>query len=157
MKLVSVMAVCAGLVCLSSQAAQVTTQPVLTYQQAKSVADKAEHVIASHHIGGVITVVDGAGIPVILERLDGSTLANSELAPKKAHSAVAFGVSTATFQQKIAAGNVGMLGNPAVVPLPGGEPLKINGVVVGAVGISTPDGNVDSEAASAAVSGFSGH
>lgn len=158
MKLFSVVAVCAGLVCLSSQAAQaVTTQPVLNYLQAKSLATKAEQVIASHHIGGAISVVDGSGLPIIFERLDGATLANSELAPKKAHSAAAFGVSTATFQQKIAAGNVGMLGNPAVVPLPGGEPVKIDGVVVGAIGISTPDGNVDSEAAKAAVTGFNGH
>ena len=130
----------------------VTRQPVLTYAQARSVADKAENIIKEHHLGGVIAVVDNAGLPIIIERLDGATLANSELAPKKAHSAAAFGVPTSTFQQKIAAGNVGMLGNPAVIPLPGGEPLSLDGVVVGAIGVSTPDGNVDSEASKAAAS-----
>ncbi|QGX92559.1 heme-binding protein [Tatumella sp. TA1] len=132
-------------------APQVTQQPILTYSQARAVADKAEQVIASHHLGGVVSIVDSAGQTVITERLDGATLANSELAPKKAHSAAAFGVSTASFQQKIAAGNIGLLGNPAVVPLPGGEPLKLNGSLVGAIGVSTPDGQVDSAAASGAL------
>jgi len=142
---------CWGAACSSVFAAKtVTRQPVLTYTQSRQVADKAENIIKGHHLGGVIAIVDRAGLPIIIERLDGATLANSELAPKKAHSAAALGISTATFQQKIAAGNVGLLGNPAVLPLPGGEPLSLEGVIVGAIGVSTPDGNVDSEASKAA-------
>ena len=152
MKYFPALAVSVSLLSAAAVAApQVTEQPVLTYTQARSVADKAEQVMTRHHLGGVIAIVDGAGQTVITERLDGATLANSELAPKKAHSAAAFGVSTASFQQKIAAGNLGLLGNPVVIPLPGGEPLKIKGIVVGAIGVSTPDGNVDSEAAQAAI------
>lgn len=152
MKFVNIALILSSTVFLSAQAAEtVTTRPILSYQQAKALADKAEQVINTHHIGGAISVVDSAGLPILFESLDGATLANRELAPKKAHSAAAFGVPTATFQQKIAAGNVGLLGNPAVVPLPGGEPIKLNGVVVGAIGISTPNGDVDAQAASAAL------
>lgn len=151
MKYLPLIIVSLGIVSSSVFAATTATrQPVLTYAQSRQVANKAENIIKGHHLGGVIAIVDNAGLPVIIERLDGATLANSELAPKKAHSAAALGVSTATFQQKIAAGNVGLLGNPAVVPLPGGEPLSLDGVIVGAVGVSTPDGNVDSEASKAA-------
>ncbi|MDF7658885.1 heme-binding protein [Erwiniaceae bacterium L1_54_6] len=153
MKLIPTALLCSGLICATAQAAQPVNQvSVLTHQQAQALVAKAEQIIRSHQIGGVVAVVDPFGQLISFDRLDGATLANSELAPKKAHSAAAFGVPTASFQQKIAAGNIGMLGNPAVVPLPGGEPVKLNGVVVGAIGVSTPDGNVDAEAAKGALS-----
>lgn len=153
MKSMTIVALLGSLVCSASYAAE--TQPQLSYKQAKSLAEIAEHVISSHHIGGAISIVDNSGLPIIFERIDGATLANVELAPKKAHSAAAFGVSTTVFQQKIAAGNIGILGNPVVVPLPGGEPIKLNGVLVGAIGISTPDGAVDGEAASTVIKSLS--
>ena len=153
MKKLPTVLLCGGLFCAASQAAEpVNRVAVLTHHQAQQLVEKAEQIIGNHHIGGAIAVVDPFGQLIAYERLDGATLANSELAPKKAHSAAAFGVPTSSFQQKIAAGNVGMLGNPVVVPLPGGEPVKVNGVVVGAIGVSTPDGNVDAEAARGALS-----
>ena len=153
MKKLPTVLLCGGLFCAATQAAEPVNQvAVLTHHQAQQLVEKAEQIIGSHHIGGAIAVVDPFGQLIAYERLDGATLANSELAPKKAHSAAAFGVPTSSFQQKIAAGNVGMLGNPVVVPLPGGEPVKVNGVVVGAIGVSTPDGNVDAEAAQGALS-----
>ena len=153
MKLIPGAMLCTGLFCAAVQAAHPVDQiSVLSHQQAQALVNKAEQIIRSHQIGGVVAVVDPFGQLISFDRLDGATLANSELAPKKAYSAAAFGVPTASFQQKIAAGNIGMLGNPAVVPLPGGEPVKLNGVVVGAIGVSTPDGSVDAEAAKGALS-----
>ena len=144
---------CGGLLCAVAHAAQPITQiSTLNHQQAQQLIGKAEQIIRSHNLGGVVTVVDAAGQTLSYDRLDGATLANSELAPKKAHAAVAFGVPTESFQQKVVAGNVALLGNPAVVPLPGGEPVIIQGVLVGAIGVSTPDGNVDAEAAKGALS-----
>lgn len=153
MKIIAAALFCGGTFCAFAQAAEPVNQAAaLNYQQAQQLATKARQIIASHHIGGAIAVVDPAGQLIVFERLDGATLANSELAPAKAHSAVAFGVPTLSFQQKIAAGNLALLSNPAVVPLPGGEPVKRDGVVVGAIGVSTPDGQVDAEAAQAALS-----
>lgn len=153
MKLLSTVILCSGLVCAASHAADaVTNVAVLNHQQAQKLVSKAEEAIRAHHVGGAVSVVDSFGQPIIFDRLDGATLANIELAPKKAHAAVAFGQPTSSFQQKISTGNVAVLGNPAVVPLPGGEPIKVNGVVVGAIGVSTPDGKVDAEAAKAALS-----
>ena len=153
MKIFAAALFCGGVFCAFAQAAEPVTT-TLSYQQAQQLTAKARQVIADHHLGGAIAVVDAAGQLITFDRLDGATLANSELAPKKAHSAVAFGVSTLSFQQKIAAGNLALLGNPAVVPLPGGEPVKRHGVVIGAIGVSTPDGQVDTEAAQRALSVF---
>ena len=38
-----------------------------------------------------------------------------------------------------------------MLPVSGGIPIKLDGQVVGAIGVSTPDGNVDTEAANAAL------
>lgn len=138
----------------SAYAQGVRTAPVLTFEQAKKIQEKAEKVIVSHHVGGAVAIVDAAGKLVTFDKLDGATLANGALAPKKAHAAAAFGASTETFQQKLAQGNMGILGNPEIVPLPGGVPIVIDKQVVGAVGVSTPVGSVDAEAAKAAVDGL---
>lgn len=156
MKIIAKALAFSALICAAAQAGQPVSQvALLNHQQAQLLVKKAEQIVDSHHIGGAIAVVDPFGQLIAFSRLDGATLANSELAPKKAHSAVAFGVPTSSFQQKIAAGNVGLLGNPAVVPLPGGEPVKLDGRVVGAIGVSTPDGEVDAEAAQGALSALS--
>lgn len=153
MKLLSTVILCSGLACAASYADDaVINVAVLSHSQAQKMVNKAEQTIRAHGIGGAVSVVDSFGQPVIFDRLDGATLANIELAPKKAHAAVAFGQPTDGFRQKISAGNVALLGNPVALPLPGGEPIKVNGVVVGAIGVSTPDGKVDAEAAQAALS-----
>lgn len=128
--------------------------PVLTFAQAKDIQAKAEKIITEHHMGGVVTVVDASGRMITYDRLDGAKLANGALAPKKAHTAVAFGAPTDSWGQKLAQGNTAILGNPEIVPLPGGIPITIDGTVVGAIGVSTPDGNLDLEAAKGAVAGF---
>lgn len=152
MKLIPALIAGAALIGTAAHAAEPARQvSVLSHQQAHLLLDKAEQIITGHKIGGVVVVVDAFGQTIAFDRLDGATLANSELAPKKAHAAAAFGAPTASFQKKIAEGNVGVLGNPAVVPLPGGQPVKVNGVVIGAIGVSTPDGNVDEEAATGAL------
>lgn len=128
--------------------------PVLTFAQAKDIQAKAEKIIIEHHMGGVVTIVDASGQMITYDRLDGAKLANGALAPKKAHTAVAFGAPTDSWGQKLAQGNTAILGNPEIVPLPGGVPITIDGTVVGAIGVSTPDGNLDLEAAKGAVAGF---
>ncbi|EMO6898738.1 GlcG/HbpS family heme-binding protein [Pluralibacter gergoviae] len=146
MKLIPALIAGAALIGTAAHAAEPARQvSVLSHQQAHLLLDKAEQIITGHKIGGVVVVVDAFGQTIAFDRLDGATLANSELAPKKAHAAAAFGAPTASFQKKIAEGN------PVVVPLPGGQPVKVNGVVIGAIGVSTPDGNVDEEAATGAL------
>ena len=139
---------------IAAPAAAGEPAPVLTFAQAKEIQAKAEKIISDHHMGGVVTVVDASGQMITFDRLDGAKLANGALAPKKAHTAVAFGAPTDSWGQKLAQGNTAILGNPEIVPLPGGVPITIGGTLAGAVGVSTPDGNVDLEAAKGAITGF---
>lgn len=139
---------------LAQEAAAAEQTSALSLAQAKEIQAKAEAVIASHNIGGVVVIVDAAGHLITSDRLDGASLANVELAPKKAFTAVAFGAPTQSWADKLAQGNTAILGNPEIVPLPGGVPIVIDGKVVGAIGVSTPQGPIDAEAANAAVAGL---
>lgn len=135
-------------------AAAGTQSPSLSFAQAKQIEAKAETIISGHNLGGVVVIVDASGRLITLDRLDGALLANIELAQRKAHTAVAFGVPTQDWVDKLAKGNTSILGNPEIIPLPGGMPIKIDGTLVGAIGVATPQGAVDAEAASGAVAGL---
>ncbi|TMV81140.1 heme-binding protein [Thioclava sp. BHET1] len=123
----------------------------LNLAQARAIAAKAETAIAAHHIGGAIAIVDPAGNLVLFERLDGATLANLRLAPKKALAAAEFGVPTQNFADRLAKGDVTVLASSEILALPGGLPIKRNGKLVGAIGISTPVGALDAVVAAAAL------
>jgi len=129
----------------------ITRVPVLTRDMANVLLKKAEDTIKSHHIGGAVAVVDAAGQLITFDRLDGATPANIALAPEKAKTSAYFDQPTETYQQKVSQGNLNILGNPRILPFAGGIPIKLAGQTVGAIGVSTPDGNVDNEAAKAAL------
>ncbi|MEG3132219.1 heme-binding protein [Rouxiella sp. T17] len=137
----------------AAQAAEnsVTHVPVLTRDQANELLKKAEETIKSHHIGGAVAIVDAAGQLITFDRLDGATPANIALAPEKAKTSAYFGQPTESYQQKVTQGNLLILGNPRILPFSGGIPIKLEGQVVGAIGVSTPNGDVDTEAAKAAL------
>lgn len=129
----------------------ITRVPVITHDQANELVKKAEETIKSHHIGGAVAVVDAAGQLISFDRLDGSTPANIALAPEKAKTSAYFGQPTEAYQDKVEKGNVLILGNPKILPFAGGIPIKLDGQVVGAIGVSTPDGALDAVAAKAAL------
>lgn len=134
-------------------AADAAPAATLTFAQAKDIQAKAEQLIAKNNLGGSVAVVDASGRLLTFDRMEGATVASISLAQKKAYSAVAFGAPTEAFQQKLAQGDMSVLGNPEVVPLGGGVPIKIDGKVVGALGVSTPKGPVDVTVANGAVAG----
>lgn len=145
-------AVVSPLLLTSAASAADATQPgVLSLALAKDIQSKAETIVAKNNVGGSVAIVDAAGRLITFDRMDGATVASVALAQKKAYTAVAFGVTSESFQQKLAQGDMSVLGNPEVVPLGGGVPIKINGQVVGALGVSTPKGSIDIEAANGAI------
>jgi uncharacterized protein GlcG (DUF336 family) len=139
---------------VSAATAADTQSPFLSFAQAEQIAAKAEAVITGHKLGGVVVIVDASGRLIMLHKLDGALLANIELAQKKAYTAVAFGMPTEEWIDRLSKGNYTVLGNPEVTPLPGGMPIKINGTLVGAIGVATPQGPIDTEAAGKAVAGL---
>lgn len=88
--------------------------------------------------GGVIAVVDDGGNLMALERLDGTFAAGATISVGKARTAALFKKETKAFEDIIAGGRTAMVALPdgLFTPLQGGVPLRVDGQIVGGIGVS---------------------
>jgi glc operon protein GlcG len=86
-------------------------------------------------LGASIAVVDEAGVPMLLERLDGARSHTPEAAMLKARTAAVARTDTEALQAQVRV-EPAMLSFPGRMPLAGGRPIRIGDEVVGAVGCS---------------------
>lgn len=100
-----------------------------------------------------IVVVDSAGVIKAVQRMDGNGQASPTLAPLKAVTANAFRTATQDLATSVA-GDPARLASIAAAPgftlLGGGVPLRVGGVVVGAVGVGGGSAAQDVDVALAA-------
>jgi uncharacterized protein GlcG (DUF336 family) len=85
-----------------------------------------------------ISVVDPGGNLVAFSRMDGSPLLSRQVASDKAWTAIAFGQPTTWWADMLAQDpSLDALGNNnRLMPVPGGVPLAVDGVLAGGVGVS---------------------
>jgi glc operon protein GlcG len=130
----------ATLVLLSAAAAMaaedVTQKKVLTLDGAKQAATAAAADARAHSEGAAIAVVDDGGNLLYLERLDGTFAAGSRISMGKARTAALFKKPTADFEEIIRGGRTPMVALDDFTPLQGGVPIVVDGVIVGAIGVS---------------------
>lgn len=117
-----------------------------------AAADRASE---AENLASSIAVVDAGGHLVAFLRRSGALLASVEVAQVKAKTAVFFGVETKhlPFDQPFTPALLGAVSTPLAF-VPGGVPIRSNGVVIGAIGIGGGNANQDAgiaEKASAAV------
>jgi uncharacterized protein GlcG (DUF336 family) len=106
-----------------------------------------------------IAVVDESAQPVAFARQDGCALAALTRSCKKAVTAATFGQPTAGFWEFVKDDPIllnGIAGDPSLLVMPGGIPLKLDGQLVGAVGVSGAHYSVDEEVVQAAAAAFPG-
>ena len=136
------------------------TRPALTSTRADITLDLAHEVLAGvraeaerREAAMGAAVVDAGGNLVAALRMDGAQLVALPLASDKAFTAVALGAPTETWAGSTAPGGAdwGMstaLGGRLVV-FAGGLPIRVDGVLVGGVGVSGAAAAVDRACASA--------
>ncbi|MDF7674572.1 heme-binding protein [Acetobacteraceae bacterium ESL0709] len=125
-----------------AEAPQLPTRPVLTLDVAQRIANAALKQAEAQHTPGVIAVVDDAGEVIVQIRMDHPFMRSSAtLAPAKARSAVMFRRPTGVMESAIAGGRPALLSAQGFVMMKGGEPIFVNGELVGGIGVSvdTPD------------------
>jgi uncharacterized protein GlcG (DUF336 family) len=106
----------------------------LTYDLAKQVIDAAEAEARKNNWNVVIVVVDSAGTPVMLRRLDGAGPRPYDIALRKAATVVATKMTTAEYGEALKTGKVAQVENG--ITFAGGVPIFRGGEFIGAVGTS---------------------
>lgn len=137
MKTTSSLLVTLALVASAGQAhAQVTqAKKSLTLEGAKVVAAAAAAQAKNGREGGSIAIVDDGGNLMYLERIEPTFPMGATISIEKARTAALFRKPTKILEDAIVAGRTPLL-NAWSAPLNGGEPILVDGQVVGAIGVS---------------------
>lgn len=120
----------------ASVQAQVTqSRKVLTLEGAKAAAAAAAAEARRGNEGASIAVVDDGGNLMYLERLQPTFPMGATISTEKARTAALFQRPTKILEDAIVGGRTPLL-NAWSAPLNGGEPIVVDGQVVGAIGVS---------------------
>ena len=96
-----------------------------------------------------IAVVDDGGHPLALERLDGCAPASAYIAMEKARTAALRRKDTRDYEEMVNGGRTAFVTAPLLTSLEGGVPLRVDGQVVGAIGVSGVKAEQDAQVAKA--------
>lgn len=147
--LLGALAVLSGFCGFASAAPDLPVKKELTLQVANQLADAAQAEAEKRNATVVITVVDDGGYPIVLRRLDNTQVASVQVGIDKARTAAIYRRPSKDFEDQVKNGRVSALALAGSVPLQGGLPIKVDGVVVGAISASgnTPQEDEDIAAA----------
>lgn len=124
---------------------------LLTLEDAKRIAAAAEAEAVRNNWPVVIGVVDDGGHLLYLQRSHDTQWGSVEVAIRKARSAVAFKRPTKAWEERLAEGRQGYLKLPGALPVEGGLPIRLDGEVVGGIGVSGVRSHQDAQIAQAGV------
>lgn len=127
----------------------------LTLDDVKRIAAAAEAEALKCGWSVTIAICDAGGHPLWLQRMDGAPTMSALVAPEKARTCVLSGKPSKAFEDMINQGRFAALAMP-VVPLEGGEPIVVDGNVIGAVGVSGVKAGEDAQVARAGVAALDG-
>lgn len=98
-----------------------------------------------------MAVVNPAGGLLLFQMMDGTQPGSEDIAILKARSAARMRRSTKVLEDSLAAGRTGFLSLPGMLLLEGGVLVRLEGQIVGALGISGMTSVQDGEVAAAAL------
>ena len=134
------------------------TQGTVSLEDARRVIAAGEESAKELGQPQNIAVVDAGGNLVAHVRMDGAWIGSVDVAINKAYTARAFDLSTAELAANAQPGGpfygIQESNKGRVMILAGGIPLKRDGDVVGAVGVSGGDAEQDTSVAEAAAAAF---
>ena len=125
----------------------------ITLEKAKKLVAAAEAFAVSKKWPIAVAIVDTSGDLVMLVTMDNTQRASIDIAIGKAKTANNFKRPTKAFEDVIAGGGAGLriLAVPGLFPIEGGEPIYVDGKIVGAIGVSGMSAAQDQEVVKAAL------
>jgi glc operon protein GlcG len=136
--------------------AQTINVMALDQAGAQTVLQAAKENAEQRNAPSAIAVVDLAGDLLAFQRMDGVRPASAELAIEKARTAARLQRSTAEIEDNINQGRTAFV-TAGIPELRGGMPIRVNGAVVGAVGVAGLSKENDAETANTAAAALSPH
>ena len=131
---------------------------MVTLKDARRVIAAAEVKAAEIGQPMNIAVVDGGGNLVSHVRMDGAWIGSIDISINKAFTSRAFDITTKDLADNSQSGDqffgIHVSNRGRVMIFAGGIPLKRNGVVVGAIGVSGGSGDQDHQVAEAGAAAF---
>ncbi len=124
------------------------SKPCLTLEDCKRMMAACEAEARRNSWEVVIAILDDGGHLLMLERMDGATPANAEIAVRKGRIAAISRRATKAWEQRIKDGRMAILKMP-VLPVQGGIPVMYEGVCVGGIGVSGVASHEDEQVAQA--------
>ena len=126
----------------------------LGWETANSIAKAACQYAADNNLRICTWVLDRHGNPLVMQRINNAPMPSTEIARGKAYTAVSFGFGTHLWQERLATKPhllAGLNVQEGVVMFGGGLPIKHEGVIVGAIGVSGASEAQDQECAEAGI------
>ena len=131
---------------------------MVTLNDAKTVISAAEKKATEIGQPQNIAVVDAGGNLVAYQRMDGAWIGSIDISIKKAFTSRAFDIATRDLAEEAQPGKqfygIQMSNAGRVMIFAGGLPLKRDGKVVGAIGVSGGSGEQDQTVAEAGAAAF---
>ena len=128
----------------------------LSLEKAKKIIRAGEKKAKEMNIAAVFAVVNAEGNLIIEERMDNAILVSIDVAYKKAYTAAALKLNTEDLTALVQPGAMfyGLQSDPKYIVFGGGMLLKVDGKIVGAVGVSGGSDQQDIEIAKTCVEAF---
>jgi glc operon protein GlcG len=123
--------------------------PAINLDQAKRAMAAAELEAAKNSLQVAITILDSGGNWVMFHRFDNAQLSATTVSEGKARTALEFKRPSKALDDAIAAGGAGMrlLALKNITPIEGGQPIVVDGKIIGAIGVSGALSSQDSQIA----------
>ena len=128
--------------------------PSINTATAKKVAAGVIAECAKNQWNVSVAIVDTHGGLLYYERMEDTQYASNDIAIGKAKAAATYRRPTRAFADVINKGGPATATLPGVVASPGGNPIFVDGKIVGAVGVSGVTGDQDEQCALAGIKGM---
>ncbi|AGZ35813.1 hypothetical protein C4Q28_11535 [Pseudomonas sp. SWI6] len=125
------------------------SKPVIGQAEVHRLLSAARQHAQANQWNVTIAVVDDGGHPLALERMDGCAPASAYIAVEKARTSALGRKESRDYEQMVNGGRTAFVTAPLLTSLEGGIPLRIDGQVVGAIGVSGVKSEQDAEVAKA--------
>ena len=129
-------------------------KPFLQIEQARAILESALAAAAADGLRMSVGVVDEGGYPLCLVRMDGAGLLTPKVAIEKARTSALTRIPSRRLADRVGS-EPALLRLTDYLPMAGGLPLLVDGVCVGAIGVSGGSAEQDETVADAGCAALS--